>query len=63
MFPEGAGYQHDELHLRTERSDEQRQTERRNGDSHLAFIGAGLRTVWRTTTGRTSRCFDQRIRG
>jgi thiamine phosphate synthase YjbQ (UPF0047 family) len=43
VFPEGAGYQHDELHLREELSEEQRRTEPRNGDSHLAFIGAGLR--------------------
>jgi hypothetical protein len=44
VFPEGAGYQHDELHLREELSEEQRRTEPRNGDSHLAFISAGLRT-------------------
>lgn len=44
VFPEGAGYQHDELHLRQELSEEQRRTEPRNGDSHLAFIGAGLRS-------------------
>jgi thiamine phosphate synthase YjbQ (UPF0047 family) len=44
VFPEGAGYQHDELNLREELSEEQRRTEPRNGDSHLAFIGAGLRS-------------------
>jgi thiamine phosphate synthase YjbQ (UPF0047 family) len=44
VFPEGAGYQHDELDLREELSEEQRRTEPRNGDSHLAFIGAGLRS-------------------
>jgi hypothetical protein len=44
VFPEGAGYQHDELQLREELSEEQRRTEPRNGDSHLAFISAGLRT-------------------
>src|SRR5262245_20611652 len=44
MFPEGAGYEHDKLHLRSELSEEQRATEPRNADSHLAFIGAGLRT-------------------
>jgi thiamine phosphate synthase YjbQ (UPF0047 family) len=43
VFPEGAGYQHDELHLRCELSDEQRRVEPRNADSHLAFISAGLR--------------------
>src|SRR5262245_26637433 len=44
VFPAGAGYRHDELHLREELSEEQRRTEPRNGDSHLAFIGAGLRS-------------------
>jgi thiamine phosphate synthase YjbQ (UPF0047 family) len=44
IFPEGAGYEHDKLHLRTELSDEQRRREPQNADSHLAFIGAGLRT-------------------
>src|SRR5262245_47965863 len=42
-FPEGAGYRHDELHLRRELSEEQRRVEPCNGDSHLAFISAGLR--------------------
>jgi len=44
VFPEGAGYRHDALHLRRELSEEQRRVEPRNGDSHLAFISAGLRT-------------------
>jgi thiamine phosphate synthase YjbQ (UPF0047 family) len=44
MFPEGAGYEHDKMHLRSELTEEQRQVEPRNADSHLAFIGAGLRT-------------------
>lgn len=43
MFPPGADYEHDKLHLRGELSDEQRRTEPRNADSHLAFIGSGLR--------------------
>jgi thiamine phosphate synthase YjbQ (UPF0047 family) len=43
MFPEGAGYEHDKMHLREELSEEQRRIEPRNADSHLAFIGAGLR--------------------
>jgi hypothetical protein len=38
MFPEGAGYRHDELDLRTELTDDQRPV----GDSHLAFMAAGL---------------------
>lgn len=43
IFPPGADYSHDRLHLRDELSEEQRQNEPRNADSHLAFIGAGLR--------------------
>jgi thiamine phosphate synthase YjbQ (UPF0047 family) len=44
LFPEGAGYRHDDLHLREELSDVQRGVEPRNADAHLAFIAAGLRT-------------------
>jgi thiamine phosphate synthase YjbQ (UPF0047 family) len=44
MFPEGAGYRHDEMELRTELTRAQRRVEPRNGDSHLAFMAAGLRT-------------------
>src|SRR4029077_17675458 len=43
VFPEGAGYLHDELDLRTELTAEQRPVEPTNADSHLAFIGSGLR--------------------
>lgn len=43
VFPEGAGYRHDELDLRSELSDEQRAVEPRNADSHLTFMAAGLR--------------------
>src|SRR5437867_1624131 len=43
LFPEGAGYRHDDLHLRAELSDDQRTIEPRNADAHLAFIAAGLR--------------------
>lgn len=42
LFPPGAPYRHDELHLRTELSEEERRTEPRNADSHLKFIGSGL---------------------
>lgn len=42
LFPPGAGYQHDQLHLRAELSPEQRRVEPRNADSHLTFIGAGV---------------------
>jgi thiamine phosphate synthase YjbQ (UPF0047 family) len=44
LFPEGAGYRHDELDARSELSQEQRRIEPRNADSHLAFMAAGLRT-------------------
>ncbi len=43
IFPEGAGYEHDKLEKRTELSEEQKRNEPQNADSHLAFIGAGLR--------------------
>src|SRR5690349_11002888 len=43
MFPQGADYEHDKMHQRAELSEEQRRIEPRNADSHLAFIGAGLR--------------------
>ena len=43
LFPPGASYRHDRLELRGELSDEQRKVEPKNADSHLAFIGSGLR--------------------
>lgn len=42
IFPPQAPYRHDQLHLRNELSDEQKQCEPRNADSHLTFMGAGL---------------------
>jgi thiamine phosphate synthase YjbQ (UPF0047 family) len=44
MFPEGAGYEHDQLHRRAELTSEERAVEPRNADSHLAFMAAGLST-------------------
>ncbi|RMG45175.1 MAG: hypothetical protein D6718_08175 [Acidobacteria bacterium] len=44
LFPRGAPYQHDRLELRAELSEEQRRREPRNADSHLKFIGSGLRS-------------------
>jgi thiamine phosphate synthase YjbQ (UPF0047 family) len=44
LFPPGADYRHDQLQLRNELSEEQRQREPRNADSHLTFIGSGLRS-------------------
>ena len=43
VFPAGAGYQHDDLDRRIELTAEQRPVEPTNADSHLAFIGSGLR--------------------
>jgi len=43
MFPQGSAYRHDQMELRTELSDAQKEAEPRNADSHLTFIGAGLR--------------------
>jgi thiamine phosphate synthase YjbQ (UPF0047 family) len=43
IFPEGAGYEHDQLERRDDLCPEQRAIEPRNADSHLAFIAGGLR--------------------
>jgi thiamine phosphate synthase YjbQ (UPF0047 family) len=44
FFPEGAGYQHDQLEHRGDLDSDQRAIEPRNADSHLAFMAGGLRT-------------------
>jgi hypothetical protein len=51
LFPQGAEYRHDRMELRTELSDDQKVVEPRNADSHLTFIGAGMRNC---VTYRTS---------
>ncbi|HEX6163328.1 MAG TPA: hypothetical protein VFZ31_08185 [Vicinamibacterales bacterium] len=43
LFPQGGEYRHDQMELRSELSDAQKIVEPRNGDSHLTFIGAGMR--------------------
>lgn len=43
LFPPGANYRHDQLQLRQELSDEERQCEPRNADSHLIFISSGMK--------------------
>ena len=43
LFPPDANYQHDKMHLRDELTDDQKRVEPKNADSHLAFIGAGLK--------------------
>lgn len=45
LFPPGGPYRHDQLDLRTELSEEEREVEPRNGDSHLTFIGSGMRNA------------------
>ncbi len=42
LFPEGGPYRHDQMHLRTELTEEERRVEPQNADSHLTFIGLGL---------------------
>lgn len=49
VFPAGAGYRHDELSLREELSEDEREREPLNADAHLVFIGAGLRNCVRYT--------------
>ena len=43
IFPEGAGYQHDQLERRLDLDAAQRAVEPRNADSHLVFMAGGLR--------------------
>lgn len=43
LFPPEADYHHDQMQLRSELSDAQKETEPRNADSHLTFIGSGMR--------------------
>jgi thiamine phosphate synthase YjbQ (UPF0047 family) len=43
VFPEGANYRHDQLDLRSELTPEEKLLESRNADSHLQYIGSGLR--------------------
>ena len=43
IFPEGAGYEHDQLDRRSDLDAIQRTCEPKNADSHLAFMASGLR--------------------
>src|SRR5207248_1582454 len=54
VFPEDAGYLHDELARREDLTPAQRRVEPQNGDSHLAFIGGGLRACVTYRTARPS---------
>lgn len=42
LFPPDADYLHDQMELRDELSEAQKEVEPRNADSHLTYIGAGL---------------------
>lgn len=44
LFPPDADYRHDKMELRAELTEEQREVEPRNADSHLTYIGAGLQS-------------------
>jgi thiamine phosphate synthase YjbQ (UPF0047 family) len=58
MFPEGAGYEHDQLHRRADLTSEERAIEPRNADSHLAFMAAGLSSCVTYVNRRTEPvCF------
>jgi thiamine phosphate synthase YjbQ (UPF0047 family) len=43
LFPFHAEYRHDQMDLRTELSELERMVEPKNADSHLTFIGSGLK--------------------
>src|SRR4029453_2172940 len=43
VFPPDVASRHDQMDLRAELSEAQRAVEPRNGDSHLTFIGTGMR--------------------
>ena len=50
LFPQNAEYQHDKMELRTELTEDQKKIEPRNADSHLTFMGAGVRNCVTYTT-------------
>lgn len=52
VFPQGAGYRHDDLDQRRDLSPHQRPVEPTNADSHLAFIAGGLHACVSYTTRR-----------
>ena len=45
VFPPQADYQHDQIHLREDLTDLERETEPRNADSHLTYISSGLKEL------------------
>ena len=63
IFPPDAGYQHDQMDLRDELSDEQKKVEPRNADSHLTFISSGLRNCVTYTTDPQTPVFFMELDG
>jgi thiamine phosphate synthase YjbQ (UPF0047 family) len=53
LFPIGANYRHDQMELRNELSDEQKKFEPKNADSHLTFMGSGLKNCVTYSNRRT----------
>jgi thiamine phosphate synthase YjbQ (UPF0047 family) len=43
LFPQGGEYHHDRMELRSELTEEQKIVEPKNADSHLTYIGSGMR--------------------
>jgi thiamine phosphate synthase YjbQ (UPF0047 family) len=43
LFPREAGYSHDIMELRSELNDNEKMAEPKNADSHLTYMGSGLR--------------------
>ena len=50
LFPQNAEYKHDKMELRTELTEAQKKVEPKNADSHLTFMGAGVRNCVTYTT-------------
>ncbi len=57
MFPERAGYRHDQMELRADVPADQRLQEPINADSHLAFMAGGLRACVSYHTKRQGPVF------
>jgi thiamine phosphate synthase YjbQ (UPF0047 family) len=63
VFPERAGYRHDQLELRSDVPHEQREQEPINADSHLAFMAGGLRSCVSYRTRRHGPVFFVELDG
>ncbi len=63
LFPQHAGYRHDEMELRSELTEAQRESEPPNADAHLAFIGSGLKNCVTYANERTNPVFFMELDG